>query len=132
MSIKSIIRNLTAIFAVSIFSVASATRISNESSVILRSSSSSVNDFELVDERLRKDNIDVDSTLLEGVVTVVDVLRGKIKVNGSWLYIAGDKTRLFRQGQSVPASVLMVGQLLKFTISAAGPEGHMINVIYVP
>ena len=132
MSIKTFIKKSVAIFLVSIITTASATRVSNESSVISTGRAGLTDDFGVVGDKFKKDNTDEESSLHEGVITIVDTLRDRIKVNGSWLYIDSQRTRLFRHGQAVQASALTVGQLLKFTLSAANSEHRVPNVIYVP
>ena len=131
-SIMPIILKSVAFFIVSVITTASATRVSNETSVIYKSSSGSTDSFVFVSETLNQNDIDEGSSLREGVVTIVDTLRGRIKVNGDWLYIVSHKTRLFRNGQAVPASALTVGQLLKFTLLADTSEGHIPSVVFVP
>lgn len=72
------------------------------------------------------------SSLRQGVVQEVSADRVWVRVNGSWLRIASDSTRLFRQGRPVQPSALSQGQLLKFTLAPGVADRTTLGVVYVP
>ena len=75
---------------------------------------------------------DDSSSLREGMITSVTTSRDQIEVNGSWLKVEANKTRLFRQGREVTGDALVKGQLVKFTLLPGDAQRSTLGVVYVP
>lgn len=75
---------------------------------------------------------DDSSSLREGMITSVTTSRDQIEVNGSWLKVEANKTRLFRQGREVTGEALAKGQLVKFTLLPGDAQRATLGVVYVP
>jgi hypothetical protein len=75
---------------------------------------------------------DDSSSLREGMITSVTTSHDQIEVNGSWLKVEANKTRLFRQGREVTGDALVKGQLVKFTLLPGDAQRSTLGVVYVP
>lgn len=75
---------------------------------------------------------DDSSSLREGMITGVTASHDQIEVNGSWLKVEANQTRLFRQGRAVTGEVLVKGQAVKFTLLPGDAQRATLGVIYVP
>ena len=75
---------------------------------------------------------DDSSSLREGMITSLTTSHDQIEVNGSWLKVEANKTRLFRQGREVTGDALVKGQLVKFTLLPSDAQRATLGVVYVP
>ena len=73
------------------------------------------------------------SGLAEGMITKVSEKRDQVEINGSWIRISDDKTRVFRQGRAViAADELVKGKVVKFTLAPGTGDTLTLGLVYVP
>ena len=75
--------------------------------------------------------VEPSAKLIEGVVTQLDIARGKVEIQGQWHSIAWGRTQIFQNGHSVRPDALKVGQAVSYS-SAEGAAGtKQLGLVYV-
>jgi len=69
------------------------------------------------------------SSLNEGVVTDVSAEGDRVQIQGTWLKVVPDQTRIFLRGSSITAKQLQKNSKVKFTLSA---DRSTLGVVYAP
>jgi hypothetical protein len=72
------------------------------------------------------------SSLRQGMLSAISPDRRWVYINGSWFGLVEGSTRLFRQGRSVQADALVVGQRLNFTFAGGNALRTTLGAVYVP
>ncbi|MGZ8258988.1 MAG: hypothetical protein ACXWUL_00375 [Caldimonas sp.] len=74
---------------------------------------------------------DESASLRQGTIAAVDERRGRLQVQGLWLDVVPDKTKLIRHGRPATLDTLRAGEAIRFTV-APGRTAPSLGVIYVP
>jgi len=75
---------------------------------------------------------DESASLRHGVVAAVDERSSRILVHGVWLQLAGDTTRLVRNGRPAALETLKAGEAIRFALAADGAGNRTVRLIYAP
>ena len=75
---------------------------------------------------------DESASLRQGTIAAVDVRGGRVQVQGIWLDLVADKTKLIRNGRSAGLETLQAGESIRFTVAPGRHAAQSLGVIYVP
>jgi hypothetical protein len=67
-----------------------------------------------------------------GVVTRVHASGQRVEIDGQWYLIVASQTQLIQQGKPAVASILKVGQAVKFSLATGQDGSRRLGVLYVP
>ena len=75
---------------------------------------------------------DESASLRQGTIAAVDTRGGRLQVQGIWLDLVADKTKLIRNGRSAGLDTLKAGESIRFTVAPGRGAAQSVGVIYAP
>jgi hypothetical protein len=72
------------------------------------------------------------ASLRQGTIAAVDEHGARLQVQGVWLDVVADKTKLMRNGQPARLDTLKTGESIRFTVSPGRGTAPSLGVIYAP
>ena len=75
---------------------------------------------------------DESASLRQGTIAAVDARGGRLQVQGIWLDLVADKTKLIRNGRPAGLDTLKAGESIRFTVAPGRGAAKSLGVIYVP